>query len=272
MFLRTSTILGFIRHLHCRQPSSEPPPVAPNQPRAAAARPSAATSNANPSALPSRHRKARPPESCTDCTLTGPSCGNSSQIVSTQAHRYRELMHRSTASNRPRASANRDACASTVNESSRRFAPSIASGEKAVRFFLPRSRFDARASRAPRVRRRNASFESVRHDRSRPLDQRRAQLRWRLGVAHGGDAAERRRHRHGRHSGTAQGRFRTGRSSTTRSATTSCSGSGRPLPASSIPFVLVVEGSIPNENIKREGYWAGFGNNAPGTSRLPISR
>src|SRR2546423_11006883 len=27
------------------------------------------------------------------------------------------------------------------------------------------------------------------------------------------------------------------------------------------PFVLVVEGSIPNEAIKKEGYWSGFGNN-----------
>ena len=27
------------------------------------------------------------------------------------------------------------------------------------------------------------------------------------------------------------------------------------------PFVLVVEGSIPNEEIKPEGYWCGFGNN-----------
>ncbi|GAA4574225.1 hydrogenase expression protein HypE [Planotetraspora kaengkrachanensis] len=27
------------------------------------------------------------------------------------------------------------------------------------------------------------------------------------------------------------------------------------------PFVLVVEGSIPNESLKREGYWTGFGNN-----------
>jgi hydrogenase small subunit len=34
------------------------------------------------------------------------------------------------------------------------------------------------------------------------------------------------------------------------------------------PFVLVVEGSIPNEAIKQEGYWTGFGNRAPGeTSR-----
>ena len=30
------------------------------------------------------------------------------------------------------------------------------------------------------------------------------------------------------------------------------------------PFVLVVEGSIPNEEIKTEGYWAGFGNNRRG--------
>ena len=27
------------------------------------------------------------------------------------------------------------------------------------------------------------------------------------------------------------------------------------------PFVLVVEGSIPNESLKDEGYWSGFGNN-----------
>ena len=29
------------------------------------------------------------------------------------------------------------------------------------------------------------------------------------------------------------------------------------------PFVLVVEGSIPNESIKSEGYWTGFGNREP---------
>src|SRR5438477_10155763 len=34
------------------------------------------------------------------------------------------------------------------------------------------------------------------------------------------------------------------------------------------PFLLVVEGSIPNEDIKGEGYWAAFGNNAPGASRF----
>ena len=30
------------------------------------------------------------------------------------------------------------------------------------------------------------------------------------------------------------------------------------------PFVLVVEGSIPNEQVKSEGYWAAFGNKNPG--------
>ncbi|MGA9883310.1 MAG: hypothetical protein WBQ34_06305 [Candidatus Acidiferrales bacterium] len=30
------------------------------------------------------------------------------------------------------------------------------------------------------------------------------------------------------------------------------------------PFVLVIEGSIPNEKIKREGYWTGIGNDADG--------
>jgi hydrogenase small subunit len=35
------------------------------------------------------------------------------------------------------------------------------------------------------------------------------------------------------------------------------------------PFVLVVEGSIPNESIKSEGYWCGFGNN-PATGQ-PIT-
>ncbi len=41
----------------------------------------------------------------------------------------------------------------------------------------------------------------------------------------------------------------------------SSSGSSRPTAASSDPFVLVVEGSIPNEELKSEGYWCGFGNN-----------
>jgi hydrogenase small subunit len=32
------------------------------------------------------------------------------------------------------------------------------------------------------------------------------------------------------------------------------------------PFVLVIEGSIPNEAIKREGYWCGFGNKTNGSA------
>jgi hydrogenase small subunit len=35
------------------------------------------------------------------------------------------------------------------------------------------------------------------------------------------------------------------------------------------PFVLVVEGSIPNEAIKNEGYWCGFGND-PATGQAPM--
>src|SRR5215468_5376684 len=30
------------------------------------------------------------------------------------------------------------------------------------------------------------------------------------------------------------------------------------------PFVLVIEGSIPNEDIKDEGFWTGFGNDETG--------
>ena len=35
------------------------------------------------------------------------------------------------------------------------------------------------------------------------------------------------------------------------------------------PFVLVVEGSIPNEKIKKEGYWAGLGTDPKTTSPSP---
>ncbi|HEV8160602.1 MAG TPA: hypothetical protein VGP58_16345, partial [Pyrinomonadaceae bacterium] len=35
------------------------------------------------------------------------------------------------------------------------------------------------------------------------------------------------------------------------------------------PFVLVIEGSIPNENIKEEGYWAALGND--GITNQPIT-
>ena len=34
------------------------------------------------------------------------------------------------------------------------------------------------------------------------------------------------------------------------------------------PFLLVVEGSIANEAIKKDGYWTGFGTNTPGPSRF----
>ena len=37
------------------------------------------------------------------------------------------------------------------------------------------------------------------------------------------------------------------------------------------PFVLVVEGSIPNEAIKEEGYWAAFGNNPDTGQPMPTS-
>jgi hydrogenase small subunit len=35
------------------------------------------------------------------------------------------------------------------------------------------------------------------------------------------------------------------------------------------PFILVIEGSIPNETIKKEGYWTGFGVN--GETGQPIT-
>ncbi len=37
------------------------------------------------------------------------------------------------------------------------------------------------------------------------------------------------------------------------------------------PFVLVIEGSIPNEAIKREGYWAAFGNDPKTGQPIPTS-
>ncbi|HEY4769341.1 MAG TPA: hypothetical protein VIH51_01915 [Myxococcales bacterium] len=37
------------------------------------------------------------------------------------------------------------------------------------------------------------------------------------------------------------------------------------------PFVLVVEGSIPNEAIKKEGYWAAFGNNRETGQPMPTA-
>src|SRR5262245_20403878 len=37
------------------------------------------------------------------------------------------------------------------------------------------------------------------------------------------------------------------------------------------PFVLVMEGSIPNEQIKSEGYWAAFGNDPNTGQPIPTS-
>src|SRR6266853_4082148 len=37
------------------------------------------------------------------------------------------------------------------------------------------------------------------------------------------------------------------------------------------PFVLVMEGSIPNEKIKKEGYWAAFGNDPKTGQPIPTS-
>ena len=47
--------------------------------------------------------------------------------------------------------------------------------------------------------------------------------------------------------------------------------SHRPSGASSGPYVLVVEGSIPNEKIKAEGYWAAFGRTTTGNRSRPAS-
>ena len=49
----------------------------------------------------------------------------------------------------------------------------------------------------------------------------------------------------------------TTRCSPTRTATTSCESWHRAAEGKLDPFVLVVEGSIPNEKNKSEGYWAG---------------
>jgi len=38
------------------------------------------------------------------------------------------------------------------------------------------------------------------------------------------------------------------------------------------PFVLVIEGSIPNEKIKREGYWAGMGNDPETGQPIPTTQ
>ena len=62
----------------------------------------------------------------------------------------------------------------------------------------------------------------------------------------------------------ARSRGRRASSSTTRcwpsrTATSSCAPGTTPSAGGSIPFVLVLEGSVPNEEINGEGHWAGFG-------------
>jgi hydrogenase small subunit len=37
------------------------------------------------------------------------------------------------------------------------------------------------------------------------------------------------------------------------------------------PFVLVIEGSIPNEHVKSEGYWSGFGNRPGSDQPMPLN-
>ena len=81
-------------------------------------------------------------------------------------------------------------------------------------------------------------------------------------VAHGCDTTERRGDRAGRFPGLPKVAvhwplidFECGPA---RSATTSWSGSGKADRGELDPFVLVVEGSIPNEDIKAEGYWGGL--------------
>ena len=92
-----------------------------------------------------------------------------------------------------------------------------------------------------------------------PLDHGRPGLRRRFGLHHRRHAAEHRRRGPGRHSRAAQGPPAQSRAGLRE---------WRRLPAvlvrrrtrgGSGPFVLVVEGSIPNEKIKKEGYWAALG-------------
>ena len=93
----------------------------------------------------------------------------------------------------------------------------------------------------------------------RPLDHGRAELRRRLGLHHRRHAAQHRRHRHGRHSRPAQGPpAQPGAGLRERRRVHEVLVRGRRGPARR-PFVLVIEGSIPNEKIKSEGYWAALG-------------
>ena len=93
----------------------------------------------------------------------------------------------------------------------------------------------------------------------RPLDHRRAELRRRLGLGHRRHPAEHRGHRPGGHPRPAQGPPAQPRARLReRRRVHEVLVPGRRGPARR-PFVLVVEGSIPNEKIKAEGYWAALG-------------
>ena len=87
----------------------------------------------------------------------------------------------------------------------------------------------------------------------------RARLRRRHGVDHRGQPAQHRRRHARRHSGAAQGASAQPRACLCRSATNSWRPFTGRRAASSTPFVLVIEGSIPNEKLKGNGYWAAFG-------------
>ena len=100
----------------------------------------------------------------------------------------------------------------------------------------------------------------------RPVDQRRAQLRRRLGRPDRGDPAEHRGDRARRPPGPAQDRgalaadrlrVRPG----SAAPTTSSSGSSRPTAASSSRSCSSSRGRSRTRRSTREGYWCGFGNN-----------
>ncbi len=60
-----------------------------------------------------------------------------------------------------------------------------------------------------------------------------------------------------------------------KTATSSCNIFHRAAEGKLAPFILVVEGSIPNENNKSEGYWASFGtdrNHGPTDRHLRMDR
>ena len=115
----------------------------------------------------------------------------------------------------------------------------------------------AEATQAPYGRK--TQTRAGRQGGPRPLDHGRAELRRRHGLHHRRHAAQHRRHRHGGHPRPAQGPpAQSGAGLRSRRRLHELLVRGRRGPARR-PFVLVVEGSIPNEKIKSEGYWAALG-------------